>query len=154
MREAVFRELRLVPVAVGGDDLAGPEPFDACGDRRQQFIHGPDAGEVDARAAARVVEVIVGEAWDDGLTAQIDRRRRRAGQSLDRRIGADGGEPSAADCNSLSNRELRVDRDDVTVDENRVGRRPRLCRSRDRCKRRQVQVGAELAPPIDRKSVV
>ena len=102
VRQAVFLELRLVPVAVGGDHLAGTGLLDARGDRRQQVVHRPDAGEIDAGAAARVVQVIVRKAGNDGLAAQVDRRRRRAGQFPDRCISADGGEPPARDRDGLA----------------------------------------------------
>ena len=85
VRQAVFLELRLVPVAVGDDDAAA-RTVSACGDRRQQSSIVRARERSTPGAAARVVQVIVGEARDDGPAAQIDRRRRRAGEFLIARV--------------------------------------------------------------------
>ena len=81
------------------------------------------ARQIDAGAAAGVVQMVVGEAGNHRLAVQIDRRRRRAGELSDRGVRADGGEPPARDGDRLRDREPRVDGDDVAVDEDGVGRR-------------------------------
>ena len=122
-------QLRLVPVAVRDDDVAGPALLHARGDGREDVGEAARAGEIDARPAAGVVEVTVGEAGDHRLAVQIDRRRLRAGERADRGARADRGELAAGDRHRLRDREPRVDGDDVAVDEDRVGRRGRLLRA-------------------------
>src|SRR5436190_623280 len=60
IRETVFLELRLVPIAVGDDDVARPRGHHARGDRREHVGNASRVREVHAGTAAGVVQMIVG----------------------------------------------------------------------------------------------
>ena len=61
-REPLLFELRLVPVAVRDDDVAGSALLDPRGHRREHVAQRARARQIDARSAARAVQVVVGEA--------------------------------------------------------------------------------------------
>jgi len=92
-------------------------------DRARDRIH--------ARAAAGVVQMIVGETGNYGLPFQINDRRLRAGELSDVGVRADRRKLAARDRDRLHDRKLRVDRDDVAVDKDYV-RRLRRLRGADR----------------------
>src|SRR5262245_29557644 len=102
-------ELRLVPVAVADDDVAGTALLHAGGDRGENVGDRSRARQIDAGSAAGIVQVTVGEAGNDRLAAQIDGPGVRARERPNRGVGADGGKPSVADGNRLRDREARVD---------------------------------------------
>ena len=131
VRQAVLLQLRLVPVAVRDDDVAGTALLHARGDGGEDVGEAARGGEIDAGPAARVVQVTVGEPGDHRLAVQIDRRRLRAGELPDRGVGADRAELAAGDRDRFRDREPRVDGDHVAVDQDRVRRRRRrLCAER------------------------
>ena len=123
IRQPVLLQLRFVPVAVGDDDLARTAGFHARADRREHVGDAARAREIDAGAAAGVVQMAVGEPGNHRLPVQIDRRRLRAGELADCVVAADGGEAPARDRDRLRDREARVDGDDVSVEEDAVGGR-------------------------------
>ena len=114
-----------MPVAVADDHVACLTARDALGDRREHVGERARAREVDAWSAAGVVQVIVGQSGNDGLTLEIDDRRVRSGQPADAIGLADGGETPVRDRDRLCNREAPVDGHDMAVHEDRVRRRRR-----------------------------
>ena len=75
IRQAMFRELRFVPVAVADDDVAGTARLDARGDGREHVGDRSRTRQIDAGSAAGIVKMPVGEPGNHGLAVQIDRRR-------------------------------------------------------------------------------
>jgi hypothetical protein len=128
MWQPVFLELRLVPVAVGHDHVARRALRDPVRDGSKHVSYRPGPRQIDARTAARIVEVIVGKSGNDRASLEIDRFSGRAGELPDCCVGADSSKPPAGNRHRLRDRERAVDRDDVTVDENRVGLRQSLRR--------------------------
>ncbi len=95
VRKTMFPELRLVPVAVADNDVAGIALPDARRDRRENVSDRSGAGQIDAGAAAGVVQMIVGETGDRGLPFEVDSRRLRTREFPDVRVRADGREPAS-----------------------------------------------------------
>src|SRR5258708_3684328 len=115
MRQALLSQLRLVPVAVRDDQLAGRGALGARLDRGEQLGHAAYLREIDARTAARVVQVSVHQSRDHRAAAEIDQARRRACAPAQRFAGAHRDEAIAADRHRLRDRERRVDGDDFAV---------------------------------------
>src|SRR5437899_7037582 len=65
----------------------------------------------------------VGEAWNHGAALQIDDARVGSGKLPNRGSRPHGGEPPILYRNRFSDRETRIDGDDVAVDQDRVCRR-------------------------------
>ena len=68
-RQALLFELRLVPVGIAHDEVAGLRRRDRLADRRKQVGERARRREIDAAAAALVVEMPVGEARHDQAPA-------------------------------------------------------------------------------------
>ena len=90
VRQPMLSELRFVPVAVGDDHVARRCAANLRGDRCEHLRQRSRARQVDAGTAARIVEVIVGQARNHGATAQIDRSGGRSRERADRVVRADG----------------------------------------------------------------
>src|SRR5258708_6592564 len=90
MRQALLPQLRLVPVAVRDDQLAGRGALGARLDRGEQLGHAAYLREIDARTAARVVQVSVHQSRDHRAAAEIDQARRPACAPAQRFAGASG----------------------------------------------------------------
>ena len=122
VRQALLMELRLVPVAVRDDELAGRRALRARLYRPEQRVDAAHAREVEPGTAARVVQVAVDQAGDDRASLQIDLPRGHAGRAAHGIVRADGGEAIAADRHRLRDREGRIDGDDLAVVEHELGR--------------------------------
>ena len=70
-RNALLLDLRFVPVAVCDDEIVGLALFDPRGDSGQQFVHGANARQIDARTTASVVQVAVLESGNNRAACAI-----------------------------------------------------------------------------------
>ena len=74
-RQALFFELRLVPVAVADDDRARLGILGGAPDDREQFVKRTHVGQVDAGPAADTMEMSIGKAGRHKAALQIDDRK-------------------------------------------------------------------------------
>ena len=103
VRQPLLAQLRLVPVAVGDDDLPGLTVLHARGDGREHVGQRACPRQVDAGSAAAVMQVIVGQTGDDRLSLEIENRRVGSGPPADPIGLADGGESPVRDGDRLRN---------------------------------------------------
>ena len=122
-RQALLRELRRVPPAHRGDELAGRHGLRArlqrglhVGDGRRGFeprvVTRPDAEQDD-------VVVVVDQAGNGGPAAQVDRLRARAQPAA---ALADGDERAVLDRHFRDDRVARVHGDDLAVHQPEIAR--------------------------------
>src|SRR5258706_10111145 len=78
------------------------------------------------------MQVAIDEARYHRTPGEIDLARRRGREGSHRVVRANGNDAIAADRHRLRDRERRVDRDDLAVVENEIGRSRRRCRWRAR----------------------
>ena len=122
-RQPLFLELRFVPVAVRDDDVAGLRCRDARAERRLDVGQRSRARQIDARAAAGAVEVVVHQPRNHAAALEIDHPRRRTGDRAHLIVVADGHDAIADDRDRLVDGEAAIDGDDLAVEEDEVGRR-------------------------------
>src|SRR5262245_27673755 len=122
IRQPLFFQLRFVPVAVADDHIPWRCVLDPCGHGCKNVRDGAGARQVHAGPAAGIMQMPVRQTRNDCLAFQVDDLRCGACEPTDLRRGTDRKEPPVPDCHCLRDRELRVDGDDVTVDENCVRR--------------------------------
>jgi hypothetical protein len=92
IRQPLLAQLRLVPVAVADDDVAGLAVRDAGFDGGQDIGDRPRAREVDAGSTAGVVDVAVRQTGNDRLAATVEDFRVRPGEGADGVVAADRDE--------------------------------------------------------------
>ena len=71
-REPLLFQLRLVPVAVRHNNVARLRLLDARGHRAQHVADRSRPRKVDTGTAPRAMQVVVGEARDDGEPFEVD----------------------------------------------------------------------------------
>src|SRR4051794_34023287 len=121
MRQPLFLELRFVPVAVRDQDLARLRGLGARLDRAQELVDGAHARERDPRAAARVMQVAIHQAWDYGAAGEIHLSGTGASKASDPRIVTDSDDAIAPNRHRLGDGEARIDGDDLPAIEDDVG---------------------------------
>jgi len=109
----------------GDDPLARPLAARKLGDPVLDVAnraHTPERGKHVAQRLAIGMGVAVGDARHDGFALQVDDPRRRSGVRCHRGIRPDRQDAVAGDCDRLRDRENGIDRNDLAVLENEIGR--------------------------------
>ena len=133
-RPAPLGELQLVPAA-GDDEPAARRPRSrGRADPRQRFGQRPRADPVhlgaERQRGAHGVQMRVDEPRDDRAAAELDDARGRAREAANLRRAAERQDLAVANRERFAQRRLRVDGDDLAVEQHEVGRlRGRLARS-------------------------
>ncbi len=107
-----------MPFGVGGDDLAGRGLPHSRSNQLQRLIQVSSTRQIDAWSAARAVEMVVGEAGDDGLAAEVDDPRARSNQLPDLSHRTDRGESSVGNRRGFGHGKGRVDSQDPGIEKN------------------------------------
>ena len=122
-RQPLFLQLRFVPVAVGDDDIAGLRGRDARAQCRIDIGQRSRARQVDARAAAGAMEMVIHQPRNHAPAFEIDHARRGTGDRAHLIVVADGHDAIADDRDRLLDAEAAIDGDDFAVEQDQVGRR-------------------------------
>src|SRR5262245_11205098 len=120
-RQALLLELRLMPVAVADDDGARLRILGSAPDDREQFVKRAGLGEIDAGAAADAMQMAVSETRRHEAAAEIDNLGGRANMSAHTSGGAGRDEAPILDCKTLNQRRVGVRREDLAVENHKVG---------------------------------
>ncbi len=122
-RETLLFQLRLVPVAVGKDHVAGLRLLDASADGRVDVSERARPGQVDPGPTTRTMQVVVHESRDDGVAFQIDDASGGTGEGPELIFVAGGEDAVSRDRHALGYREVAIDGDDLAVDQQEIGGR-------------------------------
>jgi len=120
-RQALLRELRLVPVAVADNDGARLRILGGAADDREQFVERAGLGEIDARAAADAVQMSIGKTWRHEAAAKVDDLGGRARMSAHGLGGAGRDETPILDCEGFDQRRACIRREHLAVENHEVG---------------------------------
>ncbi len=119
-RQALLLELGLVPVGIADDEVAGLRRCHRLADRRDEVGERARRRQIDAAAAALVVEMPVGETRHHEAPARVDDLRVRPDAGPDRGGRTDGDEFAVLDGERLGRRRALARGEHLGVDDHEV----------------------------------
>jgi hypothetical protein len=120
-RQALFGELRFVPVAVRQHDLVLRASGHARGDGLEHVFQGPGPRQIHAGPTPRAVKMVVHQSRNHSRAVEIDVTSVPGGTSTNVGRWTDRRDPAASDRDGLCNGRRLIDGDDVAVVKNQVG---------------------------------
>ena len=116
--QALFLQLRLMPVRVGHHQLPRPGLPDPESNGLQQLLEVSRPGEIHTRATPDRVQMVVGQPGNNRFTAQIYSPRVGAGQSFNVLVRTQIHDSSIRNRQCLLIGESLIDGNDLAVEQN------------------------------------